>query len=317
MKKTVYLDQNAWITLLREKEGKTRNSEIRKSLETVVEASENDKAILPISIVHLTETAVRRNDESRDKLFDFMFGISKGYAIIPYSRIVDREIWEAVKKTAGLPTVDLEQVVIGKGISFVFGAKANIVTRDKGSQDMPEDLKRRILEKVESLDTLRHLMKNKELIQKMGRKDVEILGELEKSRKQDEGIKGKDLRRRVNIARVFRDIITPELTRVRIALGLEPRLPADITREEIEELFRDIPTLYTSWELTFRRDVQFQRKIHKNDLYDIAALSIAIPYCDIVVAEKMFTRIARQARLDTLYHTVILSSVEELHQFLG
>ena len=43
---------------------------------------------------------------------------------------------------------------------------------------------------------------------------------------------------------------------------------------------------------------------------------MAIPYCDIVVGEKMFSDLAKKSKLDKLYNTKILTSVNELKKLI-
>ena len=47
-------------------------------------------------------------------------------------------------------------------------------------------------------------------------------------------------------------------------------------------------------------------------LLNVAYLSKAIPYCDIVVTEKKWVSLAKHAKLDKLYDTILLSKVDDL-----
>lgn len=49
-----------------------------------------------------------------------------------------------------------------------------------------------------------------------------------------------------------------------------------------------------------------------NDIHDIDALSVAIPYCDIVVTERHFCTQVSRTPLATRFNTVILPKLEEL-----
>ena len=53
-------------------------------------------------------------------------------------------------------------------------------------------------------------------------------------------------------------------------------------------------------------------KIDKNDFSDILFLSVAIPYCDIVIAEKTWTNIAINKKLDKKFNTKISKNLEIL-----
>ena len=51
-------------------------------------------------------------------------------------------------------------------------------------------------------------------------------------------------------------------------------------------------------------------------LLNVAYLSKAIPYCDIVVTEKKWVSLAKQAKLDKLYDTILSSKVDDLPLWL-
>lgn len=52
--------------------------------------------------------------------------------------------------------------------------------------------------------------------------------------------------------------------------------------------------------------------MNENDLRDIMAFITVPPYANVVVAEKQFVNLARQARLDERYGTCLLTSLREL-----
>ena len=78
----------------------------------------------------------------------------------------------------------------------------------------------------------------------------------------------------------------------------------------------NIPTALCEFTLMFQRDQQSSRIIQVNDVYDIWHLTLAIPYSDIVVTEKMWTTISRNTALDKKCNTVILSPINDLSKVL-
>lgn len=88
------------------------------------------------------------------------------------------------------------------------------------------------------------------------------------------------------------------------------------TRKDIEDLLDDIPTARCFLTLIYHRDSQLQRPIQTNDFNDIWFLTLAIPYSDIVVTERMWVSIATRAKLDKKYDTELLSSIQQLEQYL-
>lgn len=49
-----------------------------------------------------------------------------------------------------------------------------------------------------------------------------------------------------------------------------------------------------------------------NDIYDIDAMSIAVPYCDVVVTEKACHHVLNAARLGERMHTALLRDLRDL-----
>jgi hypothetical protein len=76
--------------------------------------------------------------------------------------------------------------------------------------------------------------------------------------------------------------------------------------------FQSMPTSYCNAQLTLYRDMQSHRKIQANDLHDIMSLSIAIPYSNVVVTERLWQAAVIQTKLDKLYGTLVLRSVKAL-----
>jgi hypothetical protein len=54
-----------------------------------------------------------------------------------------------------------------------------------------------------------------------------------------------------------------------------------------------------------------------NDIFDFDALSLAIPYCDIVVTDRHACRLAHQARLPQRQNTTVIATLDDLVAALG
>ncbi|SRR6266851_980773 len=54
------------------------------------------------------------------------------------------------------------------------------------------------------------------------------------------------------------------------------------------------------------------RKWRRNDVHDIDALSVALPYCDVVVTEAHFCEQARKAQLTSRFNTVVMNELANL-----
>jgi hypothetical protein len=101
---------------------------------------------------------------------------------------------------------------------------------------------------------------------------------------------------------------------------VNPQIDHGISQERLEseeyafEWIQDFPAIYTHVNLTVERDIQRHRDIQPNDLNDIMALSVAIPYCDVVVTENFWAHIASQVGVDDLYNTEVTSNIEEVFE---
>ena len=316
--KLVYLDQKDWITLSRGYYGRSSET-IRRVTNLVLKASDKETAIFPLSLVHLDETLRNLNPKRRIRLASFMVKVSKGYAILPStSLIMEAEVRQATLKKLGLPTTDLRKYVIGRGISHMLGTRAEL-KRKEGTvgPDLTEENKRKILGYIESPDALLFLLTSQSLAeesQQITQMHASVVKKMEEIRRRSTKIIDKDLRYRASLAEFLIDPIGKWLAKLHVELNLpkDAIVRKDWTKKDYMEFFETMPTAYCLFTLAYRRDQYLQRPIDKNDINDIAALSIAIPYCDIVVTESMWASISKQSKLDKKYNTLILSSVKQL-----
>ncbi len=267
---------------------------------------------------------LRRGDKiSRDQLAELMYELSRGMCIVPYSRMITKEIANLACRWAGLPISELKAT--GPGISYLFGERAGVSLHP--SRELPPELvkklpaiKRMLEEKVNDPSIILWALKNEAVISNRVRNrryDLRYVSLMEQTRQVEFLTKDPILRRQRSAALYFGQAILPKLLRLAIDAGLSPRfIEEKLDPYKIEEVLKQIPTAYTTWTLTYRRDVQKDRPVDKNDLADIFALSIAIPYCDVVVTENEWTRIAKMDKLDQLYEVEIIQSVGGLAKHL-
>jgi hypothetical protein len=83
-------------------------------------------------------------------------------------------------------------------------------------------------------------------------------------------------------------------------------------KTKVIQFFQSMPTSYCLVELLFYRNMQSQRMVDPNDLNDIMSLSIALPYTDVVVTEKIWHTAILQTKLDRLRPTRVLRTPSQL-----
>jgi len=288
-------------------------------INVILKASESGSVIFPLSLIHHAETCKISNVKRRRKLASLMVTLSKGYSFSPYvESIIEMEIRQEVRIRYGLPPIDLGKHVFGKGIGHFIGAIPEIVSR-KDAPELPNQIRQELLDLLDSPEALYTVLagyrKIPSLIQ---RYDVEATRRMEFIRKERLKIKDNRLRRKVEFARFLRDIIAQKLAKVLI----EMNLPKDTiirkgwSERDFKEFLNNIPTALCLFTLTLEGDQQLKRPIPVNDIYDIWALSLAIPYSDIVVTEKMWTSISRQSKLNEACNTIVVPSIDELLKYL-
>jgi len=87
--------------------------------------------------------------------------------------------------------------------------------------------------------------------------------------------------------------------------------------EHLIAFFEGIPSIDVEAQLLVDIFRHWDRAVDPNDLTDISFLSIAIPYCDIVVTERFWTHLATRTGLDRKYDTVVIAGVEQLASYLA
>ena len=118
------------------------------------------------------------------------------------------------------------------------------------------------------------------------------------------------MRKRAYGARLIIDELEFILTIGR-ELGLDWNDIGDLGSSLVRNLVVEVPVLNGERELVVRLEDQ-ARAVSENDLRDMAAFTAILPLADVLVAEKPFVNLARQARLGERYTTTLLTSIFDL-----
>ena len=79
---------------------------------------------------------------------------------------------------------------------------------------------------------------------------------------------------------------------------------------------KSIPTAYVFHVLFDVLDQDISRPIKPNDILDIMFIAIAVPYCDVVVTERGWSKILNQKKIGEMYETKIIHRIEDLSEFI-
>ncbi len=86
-------------------------------------------------------------------------------------------------------------------------------------------------------------------------------------------------------------------------------------QEGMAEFLRAVPTMFVSSEIERLRHAS-PKPWERQDLTDIAALSVAAVYCDAVVTERLWVDASRRAKLDERCETTFLTGVDQLVELI-
>ncbi|OJE31669.1 hypothetical protein BAQ47_03200 [Bacillus tropicus] len=307
MTKYIYLDQNHWINLAKAFLGK--NDAYKEVVEKVIEKSESGEWIFPLSIIHIMETESRFDDRSRIELSKFMSKISRNYSIVPSIYTDKFELRNSIAAAHGMPIVNMREEVIKKDFLRVVGLDgANFKINGNIKPEEKEKLQQFLVKKLETEPILEKLMsipQDKKRIEQTIQDMTTPIEEYEKLRSELMKVP-KEHREKVFIADSFINSHGEELMRIFEESGKtkETFLPDKIfdSPESIMKFLESTPSLNVRTKLVFSILTEIGRGFDRNDYKDICFLSTAVPYCDIVLTERLWVHYLSQWGLDEEYN---------------
>lgn len=315
MKKIIYLDQNKWIDIARAFYGRDDGERFKDILDILKTKVDIDEIILPMSIVHFIETARNINPDRAERLAKFMLSLSKKYGILPFNYIRENEVQQAIIRNLGYqPKTNIKDLVISKNIFYAFGGELKI-------DGLPNELEKELYTLIEDESNLVKLLVNaysQQLSRDLRKEDEEVLGDLEESRRKLNSELSKEMRLRLYIADMAKGSLIPLAVNFLNKIGYDVKTFADqfVTPDNWKDFFLSIPTMDIWINLHLHRDNDMNRKIDRNDSDDIAFLSIAVPYCDIVVTEKYWANILNTNGYAAKHNCIILTDVNDIKNYI-
>lgn len=311
----IYLDQWVYIKLLRASKGlrpeHLKYAEICKKL---IESSQKGINKFPFSRVHLHEAIKRRELSSRKDLIKFIFDLSKFFTIRPWGRqIINLEVKNAVRKSLNFEPINLSNYVFDNELSHCFSSK----------EEIPEEIKENLFSAHRNSELIEDVFckdQMRDYVEELFQQDNNTTKKLEKVRREEYN-RHRDKKMRHNISEhsFLIDFTKDELIEAILEFDLDYKKYMDhifSSKESIEAFLKSIPTAYVFHILNDAIDQDIGSSIDPNDICDLGALAIAIPYCDVVVTERKWSNILNQKEIGDLYSTKILHKIEDLSEFV-
>jgi hypothetical protein len=116
----------------------------------------------------------------------------------------------------------------------------------------------------------------------------------------------------IMLATAYTDIREP-LARATMELDVSP----DRIAGNFRQILETIPSRWVEMKLRHQRQANPQKAWQGNDLNDVTALAIAVPYCDVVVTERSWSSMLSAAKVSQRFETTITPSLQDVVNLLA
>lgn len=334
--RVVYLDLNHWISLAKASTRHLSGFPFVETLEACRAARSAGTAVFVLSAIHYMEMQKIRDPAQRRDITNVMAELTGFTSLV--DRIVvmklelDAMIDVCTREPSLLPSVPL----LGLGIRHSFGRKSGVrITGPFG--DATEKARARMgVEAFEYFVPSAELLLTRSVLQGPD-DDDEALGLRKHGWNPESAIHacGKRAAQERELTAILsrnmawrrgrlRDVVSARELGIEfedilpLALAQRHLALSDIcsNQESARKLVRAMPSTEVSIELKTAWHCNPDKPWAPNDIYDIDAMSLAVPYCDIVVTEKGCHHVLNAARLGERMHTALLRRLEDLPRTL-
>ncbi|MBI1401033.1 hypothetical protein [Hyphomonas sp.] len=310
MARLVYLDQNAWIVLAKGAWDKERYKDEHAALTRIVGMVRTGSIAVPLSFSNIYETSKINDPSRRLNIAQVQSLISGGTVFRGRRRILTETLAGYLAKKLGILQPDpidhwflsdlwFEGAGDYSPQNYGFEIAASVIAYIR------EDPAHALLDYLASADD----NVRQETVRRYSASSAELIERIEARRALVSG-QPLAIRKRAYGARLIIDEFDFILAIAR-SLGLKWSMAIDIGSSLVRSIVVDVPVLNTERELVVRLEDQ-DRAVSENDLRDMMAFITVLPFADVMIAEKQFVNLTRQARLDERYGTILLTSIHDL-----
>jgi hypothetical protein len=304
--KILCLDQNKWIDLARAHYGRADGAPFVDVLKAVRQAVSLGRLMVPILASNLAEVSEPADEGRRLRLAEFMLDLSGNCSMVNPRPLRKCEL------KAGLQLLFLQQPgsrcprsrTVRWGIFAALGRAPS--SENPLLQHGLYEPELAVLAMVAALD----------------REDIRQLREHDKraeaafNRAREAGLPEEQRRDAEFRALLERGTTADDLFEAANKLSIDHDQLGEWLETNRVAFADTVPNIDVASRLLFARDRNPDHKTHQNDLKDLVFLEVAIPYGNIVVAEKSWAHLANAVKLGERYDTRILTDARELPEAL-
>jgi hypothetical protein len=310
MTRIAYFDQNAWVSLARGSWDKKRYPKEHAALTRVVELVQKNDIVVPLSFANLYETSKINVPHRRANMARAQALISGGTVFRSRRRILSETLAAYIADKRSIPRQEPPKHWFLSDLWFESAGDYSpesygFEISDRVIDLMRQDPARAMFDYLVFDDEAIRL----EAVRRYSAGSADLIARLE-ARRAVVANETLALRKRAYGARLIIDELDFIFATAR-QLGLGWSTVGDIGSSLVRSMTVDVPVLNVERELVVRLEDQ-DRAISENDLRDMMAFMTVLPLADVMVAEKQFVNLARQARLDERYDTSLMTSISDL-----
>jgi hypothetical protein len=339
----VYLDFNHWIYLAKAAVGTTHGKAYESALERCRAARADGRAIFPLSAAHYMEMASIQDPAQRLDVAGVMAELSDFQVIVNRTVVARLELDAVLTHYVSPPATPLSKVeLLGMGSGPAFGMVGGLRIVDDQGNDITEQIRqehgiefdvtmaditrrfeRQVLEGPEDSEVPALRARGwdptvtRRVAQQRADQEADLQARLASSAEYAKWSRGERLRDVV----LGREVWLELREFLDEALALRGRPLTEVVGDEpgkvpAHALVRAMPSSEVATVLKTEDHRNRDKRWQPNDIFDIDALALAVPYCDVVVTERHRCHVLRTARMNTRMSTTVLSSLNDLSSYL-
>jgi hypothetical protein len=337
----IYLDLNHWISLAKAATGHADGGRFREALDLLREMCADERVFCPLSSTHYMEMSGIRDARRRFDVAAVMEELSGFGCLLPRDAVMELEFEAALDEWGRENPEPYEQVpLLGRGVLRAFGRRGGLRMRNRQGDDVTEETRRRWPGGPEAFDAwsadaerqldrsvLRGPSAQEEpQLRALGwdptaaRRVAEQRAEQERAQAARFDAEPEYRRGRLRDAISARYLALegePQFLRAMRARGIE-RPSVFLPELHVARTFTDsLPSADAYITVMTARHRDANRRWTANDIFDIDALSVAVPYCDVVVTDKAAAHSANATGLARRLGATVLASLDDLTMHLG
>lgn len=353
--KYIYLDLNHWIKLSSVHFKSKGTEEVKRIYNRLLEATQNEEVVIPLSLIHLLEISGARWDiNARRKLIETILTFTRSNCIQPLPMTLEWEIRYATIKTLSENLYGYDKVraqthhdivinvknkypyfPIDKGISALLGVFPSLTgIKSKEQYELIMSKVQEFLTEPANILNIAVSEYTRSIYNILKETDFQEIIKREEKLTAQRRLFG-DKRRRKEIKFIqFLDTSGVNEIIVRYIIfwsselginyyeGIERTLnfkdesQYEENKQEIRRLIQNMPSAWCWFNLEYFRDRHYERILKTSDIFDIYSIANAIPYCDIVLCDNFFSTAVKSTGIGKDFNTKVSHKIEFLEKEL-